>query len=117
MALTSSRTVERVSGSVNASTCPMSASIRWMPSIPSTLCAEHRRMARLQNLAIPQIHVHAARQAGIEAANGPHDVDTAEVLGAIFLENRRLLYRVLVRTRRPVDIPGCRIPRRRWIGM
>ena len=30
--------------------------------------AEHRRMMRLQHLAVAQIHVHAARQARIEAA-------------------------------------------------
>ena len=62
-------------------------------------------MVRLQDLAIAQVHVHAARQAGIETANRAHDVDALELVGAIFFEDRRVLNRVFVWSRRSVDIP------------
>ena len=51
---------------------------------------------RLKHLAIPQIHVHTARQTWIEASDRPHDVDAFEVLRAVFLEDRCVLHRVFV---------------------
>ena len=77
------------------------------------LCSEHRRMSRFQNLSVSQIHVHAARQARIEASHRAHDVDPLESFRPVFFENWRILYGVLVGSRRSVNIartgvPGCR---------
>src|SRR5579863_5713016 len=63
-----------------------------------------RRVNRLDALAFPQIHVHAAWEAGIEAAHRAHDVDALEVLWSVLFVNRRVLHGVLVGTRRPVDV-------------
>ena len=53
---------------------------------------------RLQHFAVAQVHVYAAGQAGIEAANRAHNIDAFEILRPIFFEDRRVLHRVLVRS-------------------
>src|ERR1700735_1192590 len=81
------------------------------------LNTKHWRMVRLKNFAIAEIHVHSTRQARIETANGAHDVDALKFVGTVFLEDRRVLYRVLIRSGRSVGVPGVRIPGRRRIRM
>src|SRR3954454_9664952 len=44
------------------------------------------RVELAQHLAVAQVHVHATGQAGVEAADGPHDVDPLEVLPGVLLE-------------------------------
>lgn len=61
--------------------------------------------------------MYAAGQAGVEAADGAHNIDTFEFVRAILLEDGRVLHGIFVRTRRPVDISGIGIPGRRRIGM
>ena len=96
----------------------------WLPpSLPRPPCAssglktEHRRMVRLQHLAVPQIHMHAARQTRIEAAYRAHDVDSLELVRAVLLEDRSVLHRIFVRTRSAIDVARIGIPGRRRIGM
>ena len=72
---------------------------------------------RLQNLSVAQVHVHAARQAWIEAANRTHDVDSLEFVRPVFLEDRRVLHRVFVGAWRAIRIARIGVPRRRRIGM
>ena len=79
--------------------------------------AEHRGVMRLQHLAVAEIHVHAAGQARIEAANGAHDIDSLEFVGAIFLEDRRVLHRILIRSRSAVAIARIGIPGSWRIGV
>src|SRR5579862_1136226 len=74
-------------------------------------------MTRLQHLAIAEIHVHTARQARIEAAYRPHDVNTFELIRPVLLEDRRVLHRILVRPRRAIHIAWIGIPWGRRIGM
>src|SRR5579884_157700 len=61
--------------------------------------------------------MHATRQAGIEAAHRAHNVDALEVLRAVFLEDGRVLYGILVGARSAIDIAHAAIPWRRRIGM
>ena len=72
---------------------------------------------RLQHFAVAQVHVHAARQTWIEASHRAHDVDALEFVRAVFLEDRRVLHRILVGPGRAVDIARIRVPRRGRIGM
>ena len=74
-------------------------------------------MFLLQDLAVAEIHVDAARQTRIEAAHRAHDVDALEVVRTVLLEDRRVLHRVFVGSRRAVDIARIRVPRRRRIRM
>src|SRR5579863_4734012 len=83
----------------------------------SRVIAEHRRVMRFQHLSIGQIHVHATWQTRIEAAYRAHNVNPLELVRAVFLEDRRVLYRIFVGTRCSVDVAGIRVPRRRWIRM
>src|ERR1700722_16284488 len=69
----------------------------------------------IQRLTVAQVHVHAAGEARIEAPHGPHDVDALELVWAVFLEDRGVLPRVLVRARSPVGIADAAVPRRRRI--
>src|SRR5690348_9747745 len=92
--------------------------------VRSSLCrpfllnhSKHRRMMRLQNLTVAEIHMHATRQTRIEAAHRTHDVDTLEVIRPVLLEDRRVLNRVFVWTRRAVDVARIRVPRSRRIRM
>src|SRR5277367_1159007 len=81
------------------------------------LMTKHRRVPRLQNLAVAQIHVHAARQARIKAAHGAHDVDALELVRPVLLKDWRVLHRVFVGTRRSINVPRIGVPRRRRIRM
>src|SRR5580704_15132727 len=83
----------------------------------SRLQTEHRRMMRLQHFAVPQIHMHAARQTRVEATYRTHDIDSLELVRAVFLEDRGVLYRVLVRTRSAVNVARIGIPGGRRIWM
>src|SRR5271154_3855644 len=74
-------------------------------------------MPRLQYLAVPQIHVDTARQTRIEAAYSPHNVDSLELIGTVFFEDRRVLHRILVWTRGAVDIARIGVPGRWRIRM
>jgi hypothetical protein len=46
------------------------------------------RVQLLYRLPAAEVHVHAAGQARVEAADGPHDVDALEVLPVVLLEQR-----------------------------
>src|SRR6185312_1664941 len=59
----------------------------------SGLKTEHRGMVCLQHLAVPQIHVHAARQTRIETSYRAHDIDSLELVRAVFFEDRSILHR------------------------
>src|ERR1700751_4123131 len=87
------------------------------PAVFLRLQAKHRRMMRLQHFSIPEVHMHAARQAWVETAHGTHDVDTLEFIGSVLFEDRRILNRIFVRPRRSVDIPWVRIPGSWRVGM
>src|SRR5262249_58203165 len=69
-----------------------------------------RRVHRLDHTAAAQVHVHAAGQARVEAADRPHDVDALEVLRRVLLEDRGVLHRVLVWPRRSVGVPDAAVP-------
>src|SRR6185312_5180897 len=84
-------------------------------SVSSAVVAEERRVVRLQHLPVAEIHVDAAWEAWIEAPNRAHDVDPLEALRAVLLEDRRILYRVLVGAWRPVHVAYAAVPRRRRI--
>src|SRR5690606_41288912 len=58
--------------------------------------AEHRRVQRAQRAALAEVHVDAAGQARVEAADRAHDVDALEVLRPVLLEDRHVLHGVLV---------------------
>src|SRR5690606_591178 len=77
--------------------------------------AEHGRVPPLEDVPLARVHVHAARQARIEAPHRAHDVDAFEVLLAVLLEDRQPLYGVRVGPRRAVDVTRARVPRRRRI--
>src|SRR5262249_21509999 len=91
-----------------------SRSFPWVGALPRKL-AEHRRMARLQRLAVAQIHVHAAWQARVEAAYGAHNIYAFEIVRPVLFEDRRALHRVLIRPRRSVDVTRAGVPRRRRV--
>src|ERR1700728_2075064 len=91
-----------------------------VPSGPTTLSAAPsatsyrqgdtgRRVRRLQHPASAQVHVDAAGQARVEAADRAHDVDALEVLRRVLLEDRRVLHRVLVRARRAVAVADAAV--------
>src|ERR1700730_18413093 len=83
----------------------------------SRLEAKHRRMMRLQHFAVPQIHVHAARQTRIEAPHRAHDINSLELVRTVLLKDRGVLHRVLVWTRSAVDVARIGIPGGRRIGV
>ncbi len=74
-------------------------------------------MACLKDLAAAVIHVHAAGEAWIEAPNRAHDVDTFELIPAVFLEDGSILYGIFIWTRCSIGIAGVGVPRRRRIRM
>src|SRR5438046_2191392 len=96
--------------------CKISASamINSYPLL-AALHAEHRRVPHLQLFARPQVHVHPAWQAGVEAPHRAHDIDPLERVLAVLLEDRRVLYRILVRAGRAQRIARAGVPRRRRI--
>src|SRR5262249_8970086 len=69
----------------------------------------------LQGLALPEVHVHTAGQAWIEAAHRAHDVDALEVLPRVLLEDRLTLHRILVGARCAEAVARAGVPRRRRI--
>src|SRR5450432_2901714 len=79
-------------------------------SAMSRLKTKHRGMVRFEHLAVPQIHVHAARQTRVKTPYRAHYIDSLELVRAIFLEDRRVLHRVFVRTRSAIDVPRIGIP-------
>ena len=79
--------------------------------------SEHRRVRLLEHLAVAEVHVHPARQARVEAAHRPHDVDAAEVVRAVLLEDRLPGDRVLVRAERAVGVRRAPVPGRRRVGV
>ena len=66
------------------------------------------RVHLLQRPPSAEVHVDAARQARVEAADGAHDVDALEVVRAVLLEDRHVL------RRRPRTGPACRSCRAGW---
>src|SRR3954465_838600 len=74
-------------------------------------------MMCLQYSSFAQIHVHAAGQAWVKAANRAHDIDALEFVGTVLLEDGRVLDRIFVRSWSSVDVAWIGIPRRRRIGM
>ncbi len=73
-------------------------------------------MVCFQYLPVAKVHVNAAGQARIEAANGTHDVDALEVLRSVLFKDRRVLYGILIRSGCAVDIARVRVPRRDGYG-
>ncbi len=74
-------------------------------------------MVSLQNLSAADIHMNTARQAGVEAADRPHDVDAFKFIWTVFLKYGRVLDRIFIRSGGPVNVAWTRIPRCRRIGM
>src|SRR5271165_1664612 len=83
----------------------------------SGLKTEHGGMVRLQHLAVPQIHVHAARQTRIKAPYRAHDIDSLELVRPVFFKDRSVLHRILVRARSAINVARIGIPGGRRIGM
>src|SRR6476646_2005034 len=120
------------SASCCVATSPTAASRDWRSCTRSTSCSgpsvaavtamvpplRHRRgcVDDLAHLAAA-VHVHAAGQAGVERADGPHDVDSLEVLRSVLLEYGGVLDGVLVRARRSERIARARVPGRRRVGL
>src|SRR5262245_53271499 len=82
---------------------------RWVPSRPTARVRTSRhlgqdwRVTLLEHLAVAQVHVDAAGQAGVEAAHGAHDVDSLEgVPRRVLLEDRATGDGVLVGAQRAV---------------
>src|SRR5579875_211880 len=74
-------------------------------------------MNEIKLLSFAQVHVDAARQAGVEAAHCTHNIDALEVLRAVLLEDGGVLYGVLVRARSAIDITHAAVPGCWRIGM
>src|ERR1700728_3130660 len=74
-------------------------------------------MFRFEHLSIAEIHMHAAREAWVKAANGAHNIDALELVGPIFFEDGRILHRIFIGTRSSVNITRIRVPGCWWIGM
>src|ERR1700733_9418136 len=90
----------------------------WKSTSTSGLhAAEHRRVVRFKHLPVAEIHMHPTRQTWVEAPYRPHDVDALEIFRPILLEDRRILHRVLVRTRRTIAVAGICVPRGGRIGV
>ena len=79
--------------------------------------AEHRRVRGFNGFAVPDIHMHTAGQAWVEAADSAHNVDALEILRTVLFENRAALHGVLVGPRCPIYVPRAGIPGRRRIWM
>src|SRR6202042_2041 len=76
-----------------------------------------RGVPDLAHLAGAGVHVHAARQARVEAADRTHDVDALEVLRTVLLEDRRVLNRVLVGARGAIRVTRAGVPWRRRVRL
>src|SRR5437763_8209699 len=92
-------------------------STSWSVSRSAMSGAEHRGMHLGDRLPAADVHVHPARQAGVEAADGAHDVHALEVVRAVLLEDRHVLHRVLVRAGGAEGVAGAAVPRRRRVGV
>ena len=66
-------------------------------------------------LPLAEVHVHAARQARVEAADRAHDVDAAEVVRAVLLEDRLAHAPRPRRARGTVGVRRAAVPRRRRV--
>src|ERR1700682_6295090 len=71
---------------------------------------KHGGMMRLQHFAVPQIHVHAARQTRIKTPHRAHDINSLELVRTVFLKDRSVLHRVLIWTRSAVNVAWIGIP-------
>src|ERR1700679_3715306 len=74
-------------------------------------------MELFDHLARTDVHVDAAGEARVEAADCPHDVDPFEILGTVLLEDRGVLHGIFIRPWRAVNIAWVGIPRSRRIGV
>src|SRR5205085_11058265 len=68
-----------------------------------------------QNFSGSEVHMDATRQAGIEAADSPHDIDAFELLARVFLEDRGIQNCVFIWTGRSEGIASARVPWGWWI--
>src|SRR5882757_5808049 len=93
---------------------PPAASLNVRPPSLPLQRKDGRRVHPPHDLAVTgpaaEVHVHPAGQAWVEGTDRPHDVDALEVLGLVLLEDRRVLHRVLVGSRGPVDVPDAPVP-------
>src|ERR1700757_838522 len=71
---------------------------------PSGVHAKHGRVVRFEDFTIAQVHVNTTWQARIETSDRPHDVDTFELVGAVFFEDWGVLHRVFVGARRAINV-------------
>src|SRR3954465_6613450 len=78
---------------VSWSSPPQARRLCYEPTPPAlaVLGAKHGHVALFQQLAVAQVHVDPARQAGVEAAHGAHDVDPLELVRPVVLEDGRVL--------------------------
>src|ERR1700691_5256769 len=81
-------------GETNSLTSPGPPLSRHRPlatrSGSSGVHAKHRRVMSLERFPVAQIHVHAARQAGVETPDSSHDVYAFELVRAILFEDGRV---------------------------
>src|ERR1700739_2114925 len=89
----------------------------WVRPETSGVLSKHRRVVSFEHFPVAEVHVDAARQAGVETPDRTHDVYALEFVRAIFFKDRRVLHRVLVRPGRSVNVARVRVPRGRRIGM
>ncbi len=61
--------------------------------------------------------MNAARQTRVETSDGSHYVYTFEVIGSVFLENRRVLHGIFIRSGHSVNVARIGVPRSRRIRM
>src|SRR5215469_11658300 len=83
----------------------------------SPLVAEHRRVPRLEDLAVAKVHVNTTGQARVKTAHGAHDIDAFEFVGSVLFEDWRVLDGVFIRTRCAIDVARIGVPRRWRVGM
>src|SRR5689334_2604255 len=81
------------------------------------LRSEHGGVVDFEGFALAQVHVDAAGETGVEAADGAHNVDAFEVLGAVLFEDGGVLDRIFVGAGGAVDVAGVGVPGRGWVGV
>src|SRR5579863_9289848 len=74
-------------------------------------------MVQLQSFSVPQIHVHAAGKAWIEASDGTHDINALKFVRSVLLKNGSVLHRIFIRAGRAIHVARIGIPRRWRIRM
>src|SRR5262245_57785992 len=72
-------------------------------------------MARFQRLAGAKIHMHSTRHARVKAPHYAHDVNPLEIIGHVLFEDGPTWHRILIGTRRAVNVARAGVPRRRRI--